>query len=64
MISNKEPFSNVYNTIKFEIMLGDDHLVDSLRKGIVSVIIKQNEKKDIPNVHFVKGLENNLLSVG
>lgn len=46
-----------------EIKLGDNHLVKSLGKGTVSVIIKQNEKKDISNVYFLKDIKHNLLSV-
>ena len=60
---NKERFTSLDNSIKFGIKLGDDHLVDTLGKGTISVIKKQNETKEILDVYYVQGLKHNLLSV-
>jgi len=65
MTSNKDIFSSFDETIKTRIKLGDGHLVNSLGKGIVTVVTKQNEKKkNIHDVYYVQGMKHNLLSVG
>lgn len=57
MTCKKELLSSLDNNSKFKIKLGHDHLVDALGKGIVIVLSKQNETKDIPNVYYVQCFE-------
>ena len=64
MTCNQKLFSNLDIIVKSKIKLGDDHLVYVLEKGTISVIIIQNEIKDIPIVYFVLALKHNMLSVG
>lgn len=64
MTGNKELFSSFSETSKTQIKLGDDHFVNALGRGTVTVLSKQNEKRDIHNVYYVQDLKHNLLSVG
>jgi sarcosine oxidase delta subunit len=64
MTGNKDLISCMDTSIKSEITLGDDSQVKSLGKGIVYVLSKQNQKKDIHDVYYVPNLKHNLISVG
>jgi hypothetical protein len=64
MTCNKELISSIDTSIKFEITLGDDSQVKSLRKGILSVLTKQDQKKDIHHVYYIPNLKKNLIGVG
>jgi hypothetical protein len=64
MTGNKELISSIDTSIKSEITLGDDSQVKALGKGIVYVLTKQDQKKDIHDVYYVPNLKHNLISVG
>lgn len=64
MTSNKKLFSSLDNSVKSEIKLGDYHYVNVVGKGTISILSKQKEKKNIPNVYLVPGLKHDLMRVG
>ena len=64
MIGDKSLFSSLDASIKTKIKLGDNYIVDVRGKGTVSILSKQNEVKNIPNLYHVNGLKHNLISVG
>ena len=47
-----------------QIKLGDDYQNKVLGKGVIYVLTKQGEKKDIHDAYYVPGLRHNLMSVG
>lgn len=63
MTHKKDVFSSMDSFVKSEIRLGDDNKVNVLGKGIIIVLSKQNEKRNIPNVYFVPNLKHNSMSV-
>jgi hypothetical protein len=50
--------------VKSKITLGDDSQLKYLGKGIVYVLSKQNQKKDIHHVYYVPNLKHNMINVG
>ncbi|KAD5508293.1 hypothetical protein E3N88_15996 [Mikania micrantha] len=63
MTGIEESFVSLDKSVKKEVRTGDDKKLSVLGNGNVSVEIK-NEKKIIPDVHYVSGLKHNLLSIG
>jgi transposase InsO family protein len=64
MTGNKDFFSSLDSSVTSQIKLGDDYQKKVLGKGVVFVLTKQDEKKDIHDVYYVPGLRHNLMSVG
>jgi hypothetical protein len=64
MTSNKKLFSSIDSSIQSKITLGDDYHVKALDKGVVLVLSKKNEKKDILHVFYVPNIRHNLISIG
>jgi hypothetical protein len=64
MTSNKDLFSNLDNSVTSQIKLGDDYQKKVLGKGVIYILTKQDEKKDIHDVYYVPGLRHNMMSVG
>lgn len=58
MTGNKELFSSLDSNITSEIKLGDDSNVKAHGKGVISVLTKHDEKKNIHDVYYVPGLKN------
>ena len=54
--------SSLDSSVTSEIKLGDADQVKSLGKGVVSMLTKQDEKKDIYDVYYVPSLKHNLMS--
>jgi hypothetical protein len=63
MTGNKELFEDLDTSVKSQIKLGNDNIVEVMGKGAINVITKTG-KKTIPDVYFVPGLKHNLISVG
>ena len=63
MTGNKEFFENLDTSIKSEVKLGNNEIVEVNGKGTVNVITRHG-KKSISDVYFVPGLKHNLISVG
>ena len=63
MIGNKDFFESLDTSIKSEVKLGNNEIVEVSGKGIVNVITKHG-KKSISDVYFEPGLKHNLISVG
>ena len=57
-------FSNFNSSITCKINTRDDYQVKSQVNGVVLVLTKQDEKKDISDVFYVSSLKHNLMSVG
>jgi hypothetical protein len=64
MTGNKDLFSSLDSSVTSQIKLGDDYQKKVVGKGIIYVLTKQDEKKDIHDVYYVPGLRHNLMSVG
>jgi hypothetical protein len=64
MICNNALISNINTCFTYLNSLGDAHHVKGSRKGIVSVLYKQNEVKTIYDVYYVPAIKHNLLGVG
>lgn len=64
MTRNKFMFSSLDVSVITKVKLGDNHLVDVHGKGIIYVMSKHNEVKEILHVYHVNGLKHNLISVG
>jgi len=64
MSRNIEIFSNLYESVKFEVILGTDSKVFVMGKGRINILTKKGEKKCISDVYFFPGLKHNLLSIG
>ena len=64
MTCDKSLFSSLDASVRTEVKLGDNYIVDVQGKCIVSILSKQNEVKNIPNVYHVNGLKHNLINVG
>jgi hypothetical protein len=63
MTGNKYFFSSLDISVTSQIKLGDDYQKKVVGKGIISVLTKQKEKKDIHDVYYVPSLRHNLMSV-
>jgi hypothetical protein len=63
MTGNKGLFENLNTSVKAQIKLGNDNIVEVMGKGAINVITN-NGKKIIPDVYFVAGLKHYLISVG
>eukprot|EP00253_Pinus_taeda_P015177 PITA_15177 len=61
---NIEMFSNLDESLKYEVTLGIDSKLFVMGKGRVNIITKKWEKKHISDVYFVPGLKHNLISIG
>lgn len=64
MIGNRELFSNLDDSVEFEIKLENDTVVFVMGKGVINVLTKNGKKRFIPDVYYVPGLKHNLMSVG
>jgi hypothetical protein len=64
MTHNKDLFLFIDNSIQCEVKLGNDCKVTVNGKGVVPVYTKNNQRKNIDDVYFVRGLKCNLISVG
>jgi hypothetical protein len=64
MIGNKYLIFSMDTSVNSEITLGDVSQVKSKGKGIVSVLSKKNQKKDIHDVYYVPILKQNMINVG
>jgi hypothetical protein len=64
MIGNKKLFSSIDCFIQSKITLGDDYHVKPLGKGVLLVLTKKNEKKEIIDVFYVPNLRHNLIIIG
>jgi len=63
MTGNKGLFEELNTSVKAQIKLGNDNIVEVMGKGAINVITNRG-KKTIPDVYFVPGLKHNLISVG
>jgi hypothetical protein len=63
MTGNKGLFEDLNTSVKAQIKLGNDNIVEVMGKGAINVITNSG-KKTIPDVYFVPGLKHNLISVG
>jgi hypothetical protein len=63
MNGNKGLFDDLYTSIKAQIKLGNDNIVEVMGKCAINVITNSG-KKTIPDVYFVPSLKHNLISVG
>ena len=63
MTGNEEFFESLDRSIKSEVKLGNNEIVEVSGKGTINVITKHG-KKSISDVYFVPGLKHNLISVG
>jgi hypothetical protein len=61
--SNKDLIYSMDTTIKSKINLGDYSKVKYLRKGIVFVLTKQDQQKDIHDVYYIPNRKHNMISV-
>ena len=64
MTGNKNSFVNLDENIKSQITLGDGSNQEVAGKGTIVVKTKNGSSKYIPDVFYVPGLAQNLLSVG
>ena len=64
MIGNLEMFSSLDESVKFNVILGNDNEVEVKEKGNIKILTKKGEKKHISNVYFVPSLKHNLFSIG
>jgi hypothetical protein len=64
MTGHKDLLSNLDTYLITTISLGDDHPIKTSGKGVVPVLTKQGEVKNIPDVYYVPNIKHNLLSVG
>ena len=64
MTCNKDLFSSLDSSVISQIKMGDDYQKKVLGKGVIFVLTKEDENKDIHDVYYVPGLRNNLMSVG
>ena len=64
MTENKELFSNLDDSVKSKIKLGNDSILHVMGKGVINVLAKTGERMFIPNVYYVPTLTHNLMSVG
>jgi len=64
MSRNIEMFSNLDESVKFEVTLGTNRKVSIMGKGRVNILTKKGEKKYISNVYFFPDVKYNLMSVG
>jgi len=64
MIGNIEMFSNLDESVKFEVTLGTDSKVFTMGKGRANILTNKGENKYISTIYFVTGLKHNLISIG
>jgi len=64
MTGNKYLFSILDRSVPSQIKLEYDYQNIFLGKSVVSVLTKQDEKKDIHDVYYVPSLRHNPISVG
>ena len=63
MTGHNDLLSNLDTSLITTISLGDDHLNKASGKGVVPVLTKHGEVKNIPNVYYVPNIKHNLLSI-
>jgi hypothetical protein len=63
MTGNKGLFEDLDTSVKAQIKLGDDNIVEVMGKCAINVITNSG-KKTILDVYFVPDLKHNLISVG
>ena len=64
MTGNSSLFSNLDKSIQTNVTLGNNARVTVLGKGIVGILTKKIERKVMPNIYYVDGVKQNLLSIG
>ena len=64
MTGNLNLFSSLDTSIKTDVTLGNNVQVTILGKATVDILTKQGESNYIPDIHHIKGLKYNLLSIG
>jgi hypothetical protein len=64
MTGHNDLLSNIDTSLITTISLGDDHVIKTSGKGVVPVLTKQGEVKNILDVYYVPNIKHNLLSVG
>ena len=64
MTGHNDLLSNLDTSLITTISLGDDHAIKASGKGVVLVLTKQGEVKNILDVYYVPNIKHNLLSVG
>jgi hypothetical protein len=64
MTGNKHLFTSLDSSVTYQIKLGYDYQNNFLGKGVIYVLTKKDEKKDIHYVYYVLGVRHNLMSVG
>ena len=64
MTSNLNLFSSLDDLVKTDVTLGNNVQVTILGKCTVDILMKQGERKYIPDVYHVEVLKHNLLSIG
>jgi hypothetical protein len=63
MTGNKRLFEDLNTSVRAQIKLGNDNIVEVMGKGAINVITNSG-KKTILDVYFVPRLKHNLISVG
>ena len=63
MSGNIEMFSNLDESVKYEVTLETDRKVYVMGKGRVNILTKKREKKYISDVYFVPSLKHNLIRI-
>ena len=64
MTGNSSFFYSLDNSVQTDVTLGNNVQATVLGKGTVGVLIKQGEKKNMPDVYHVEGMKHNFLSIG
>ena len=59
MNHNLNLFSSLDKSVQTDVTLGNNIQVIVLGKGIVGILTKQGERKNVPNVYYVEGLKHN-----
>ena len=57
MSGNKEIFSSIDESMKFEVRMGNNNKVRVMGKGYISICTKQGEIKQIQDVYYVPSLK-------
>ena len=63
MTGNLNLFSSLDNWVQTNVTLGNNVQVIVSGKGIVGILTKKGEKNTIPNVYYVEGMKQNLMSI-
>ena len=64
MIGNKNLVANLDQSVKTEVKLDTDKIIDVHGKRVIKILTKQGESRTISEVYYVPSVKHNLLSVG